>query len=315
MSKILTITLNPAVDLATSVAAVVAGPKLRCKPPRVDPGGGGVNVARAICELGGQATAFVAVAGAQGEKLLALLAAENVPTQAVWMRGETRQNLAVIDEGTGAQYRFGLPGEVLTATDGKRILAGISDMVEPGGLVVLSGSVAPGLGDDFPALIQQALAPVTDRLIVDVAGAPLEGLVRMPQAPLLMLRIDQKEAAQVAHHDMKTIDDSVTFAADLVARGVARMVVTGRGPEGSVMVTQNASYLCSAPDVPVRSKVGAGDAFVGAMTLAIARGETEEAALRWGVAAASATVGTEGTALCQLDETRALFEQCNVTSL
>ena len=90
------------------------------------------------------------------------------------------------------------------------------------------------------------------------------------------------------------------------------MIVTGRGAEGSVMVTEVARYFCHAPQVPVQSKVGAGDAFVGALTLALWRGDPPDQALRWGVAAASATVGTEGTALCDLAETTRLFENCSV---
>lgn len=100
MSRILTITLNPAVDLATSIERVAAGPKLYCKAPRVDPGGGGVNAARAIRKLGGQVTALVAVGGAMGAQLLQLLAAEDVRALAVHVVGETRQSFAVTDETT-----------------------------------------------------------------------------------------------------------------------------------------------------------------------------------------------------------------------
>lgn len=315
MPGILTITLNPAVDLATSVEAVVAGAKLYCRPPRIDPGGGGVNVARAIRRLDGEATALLAVGGARGDQLLSLLAAEGVPVHPVRVHGETRESLAVTDEASGAQYRFSLPGETLTEDEAERLLAEIAGAVSKDCHVVLSGGVARGLGDEFPARIQRAIAPRTDRLIIDTSKEPLLRLMAVPAAPLLLLRVDQKEAALAAHHAMDTLDDSLAFALDLVTRGVARMVVTGRGPEGSVMVTERGRYLCRAPKVPVRSKVGAGDAFVGAMTLALARGDSESEALRWGVAAASATVGTEGTALCEPDRTRALLGECKVSEV
>ncbi len=312
---ILTITLNPAVDLATSVGSVVAGPKLYCGPPLIDPGGGGVNVARAICKLGGSATALVAVGGTTGDRLLSLLAAEAVPTRPVPISGETRQSFAVTDEGTGMQYRFSVPGQTLTAQDGDRLIVEIASGASQDGYVVLSGSVAPGLGDAFPARILAAIAPRTDKLVVDTSKAPLARLIAKPANPVHMLRLDQNEAALAAEHATDTVADSLTFAEGLVERGVASIVVIGRGGEGSIMVTQNQRFICRAPEVTVRSKIGAGDAFVGAMTLALSRGDLPDLALRWGVAAASATMGTEGTGLCDPRITHDLLAQCAVEQL
>ncbi|WP_108386843.1 1-phosphofructokinase family hexose kinase [Yoonia sediminilitoris] len=310
MNDILTITLNPAVDLATSVEHVIAGPKLYCKTPLIHPGGGGVNVARAICKLGGQATALVAVGGPTGERLLDLLASEAVPTSPVPVSGETRESFAVTDETTGQQYRFSVPGPTLSAQDGQSLLAAIGAAVTPDSFVVLSGGLAAGLDVTFPDRILAAIKPVSDRLIVDTSRGALAHLIQRRADPVHLLRIDQKEAAQAAEHAMATVADSVTFAQTLVDRGVARIVVTGRGADGSIMVTQTQAFFCHAPKVTVRSKIGAGDAFVGAMTLALARGAPPDQALRWGVAAASATVGTQGTALCERQMTEDLFEDC-----
>jgi 6-phosphofructokinase 2 len=313
--EILTITLNPAVDVAASVAEVVPDRKLYTSEPRVDPGGGGVNVARTIHKLGGEATALVAVGGVMGSRLIDLLHAEGVTTLPVPVSGETRQSFAVTSESTGAQYRFSLPGETLVKADAERLLTAIKKAAPVDGYIVLSGGVAPGLGDDFPQQIQTAIAPHTERLVVDTSKSPLTRILSRPTAPVYLLRVDQAEAAQAAQHAMDAIADSMTFASQLVARGVARMVVAGRGAEGSVLVTQDARYLCRSVEVPVRSKIGAGDAFVGAMTLALARGETPEQALRWGVAAASATVGTDATQLCDRATTEELFKGCVVTPL
>ena len=315
LNEILTITLNPAVDLSTTVERVVAGPKLYCKLPMIDPGGGGVNVARAICKLGGRATALVALGGTTGERLLNLLATEGVPTRPVPVSGETRESFAVTDESDGKQYRFSVPGQTLTAEDGDRLIAEIGDGASKDGYVVLSGGIAPGLGAGFPARILAAIKPHTDRFVVDTAKAALRQMIAKPTSPVLLLRVDQNEAAQAANHAMDTVADSVTFAQTLVERGVARIVVTGRGAEGSIMVTQNQRFFCHAPKVTVRSKIGAGDAFVGAMILALARGDPPDQALRWGVAAASATVETEGTALCDPAVTQALLEKCDVQQI
>ncbi len=315
MSDILTITLNPAVDYASSVERVVAGEKLYCRPARIDPGGGGVNVARTILRFGGRATALVAVGGAMGDRLLSLLTAEGVEVRAVSLPGETRYSLAVTDETTGEQFRFSLAGEPRTEAEGLQLLAEIAAATSKQSFVVLSGGVAPGLSDDFPQQIQAAIAAKTDRLIVDTSKAPLAHLVTAPGRPVHLLRLDRKEAAMAAGHPMRSIEDSLAFASGLVARGVARMVVTGQGADGSIMATETARYFCTAPKVQVLSRIGAGDALVGALTWSLARGDPPQEALRWGVAAASATVETEGTALCTFDHAVALMEQCETSTV
>ena len=314
-ADILTITLNPAVDVATHVPAVIAGPKLRCAAPRYDPGGGGVNVARAVHKLGGSAHALVAVGGPMGDRLVSLLAAEGVPALPIVVSGETRQSFAVTDDATGAQYRFSVPGEILTAEDTARLLTEIAAHTTQDSYLVISGSVAPGLPDDFQSQIIAIAAAKQARVVIDTSSRALDRLIAHPTTPVHLLRVDQKEAAEAAHHPMNTVADSVAFAADLVAQGVAETVVTGRGAEGSVLVSRDQRFFCHAPKVAVRSKIGAGDAFVGSMTLALARGDTPDEALKWGVAAASATVSTEATALCDLPQAQACYDQCRIEAL
>jgi len=314
-TPILTVTLNPAVDVATSVAQVIAGPKLRCSQPRFDPGGGGVNVARTISRLGGDAKALVAVGGAMGDRLLDLLAAEAVPTVPVRVLGETRQSFAVMDEASTAHYRFSVPGQPMTALDATALLGAIGQHCPAGGYLVLSGSLPPGVADDYLTEIIAATRHKSPKVIVDTSGAALDHLIGHTITPVHLLRIDQKEASEAAAHPMRTIADSVGFAADLVARGAARTVVTGRGAEGSVLVSEDQRLICHPPDVPIRSKIGAGDAFVGSMTLALANQMDPSQALQWGVAAASATVSTDGTALCDADTASARFKQCRIEPL
>ena len=315
MTKILTITLAPSIDLATSIDRVIAGAKLRCPPPRMDPGGGGVNVARAIKQLGGSSEALVVVGGATGNQLIDLLNTESIETIPVQVAQHTRQSLAVTDSTTSEQYRFSLLAEPLGADDSVQILNSITEATSDGALVVLSGSVAPGLDVEFPQQIQAAIADRTNRLIVDTSGLPLAHLIANPTQPLHLLRVDQKEAADAAGVPLDTVQSSVEFAAGLVDRGVAEIVVTGRGADGSILVTKDMHLFCHAPKVAVRSKIGAGDAFVGAMALSMSRNEPLERTLQWGVAAASATVMTEGTALCRLEDVERLLPACTITEI
>ncbi len=310
MTPILTLTLNPALDLATSTPEVVPDVKLRCGPPSTDPGGGGINVARAIRILGGETFALVAAGGPTGAQLLALLAMEGVRTGLLASPGDTRISLSVRDDGSNLQYRFMLPGPAWGPNDAQIALAMLEGALFDGGFCVLSGSQPPGLSDDFPGDIAAACARRTAQIVVDMSGAPLAAFAARPGPGAEVLRMNDSEAEALAGHALPDRAATARFAGDLVGRGVARAVIIARGAEGSVLVTTAGAWACVAPRVPVRSKVGAGDSFVGGFTLALARGLAPEQALRHGVAAASSAVSSEGTKLCTRDEAERLFPEC-----
>lgn len=312
MYNITTVTVNPAIDVAATTDRVVPGPKLRCGPSRIDPGGGGINVARTIAKFGGEAKAVIAVGGPTGERLISMVQGDGVTTVAVPAAGQTRQNLAVTDAQTGAQYRFSLASDPWGPQDVDRVIASIKANTKPNGFVVLSGGLAPGMPDGFHGRMQSELDGITDKIIVDTCDPALSELIARPHAPLHVLRLDRNESAIAASRDISGIDEYFEFGASLIARGVAKIVVIGQGAQGSMLVTRNRQIFCHAPDVQVASKIGAGDAFVGAFVLSLARDEPLERALQWGVAAASATVGTEGTALCTLQSAQSLLPHCRV---
>jgi 6-phosphofructokinase 2 len=318
MQDILTITLNPAVDLSTATNEVEPGPKLRCDPPRSDPGGGGVNVSRTIRILDGQSRALIAVGGPTGEKLRHLLMAEGIGFLPFRAPGETRQSLAVTDRGTGQQYRFVLPGPEWDAERSGAMLDMIADAVAGGSFVVVSGSNPPGLPGDFLARVAIRLAGHGAKLVVDTSGDALRRLTRSPGAfpPLYVLRMDQEEAEALAGRALPARSDSADFAARLVAQGIAQAVIVARGADGSVLAAQGLRlHVTPPPGLPVRSKVGAGDSFVGAFTLALARGADLGEALRWGAAAAAATVMTEATLLCTREDTERLLADCTLSAV
>lgn len=309
MLDILTVTLNPTIDLTTSVPHVVAGPKLRCALPDVEPGGGGTNVSRAIKILGGASRALVAVGGPTGDRLLTLLNTQGIGTVALRGPGETRQSLAVTDRGTGEQFRFVLPGPEWHPSDAEHALAAIAGAARDGGLVVLSGSQPPGVPEDFPARLAARLEGRA-RLIVDTSGAPLRALARAAGGAPWLLRMDDVEAEELAGYPLPTVSESAAFAEELVNRGVADVVIVARGSEGAVLASAEGRLQAGTAKVRVVSKVGAGDSFVGAFALAIARGEGFEMALRRGNAAAASAVATPGTQLCRRDEVDRLLPLC-----
>ena len=218
------------------------------------------------------------------------------------------------DEETEAQFRFTLPGAAVCESDARKIMDQITGTLATDAYVVLSGGMPDGLADTYPQEVQATVSRRNGRMVVDTSKAALLRLIEAPVAPLDVLRLDRSEIEKAVAHRMRSISDTLAYTEQLVQRGVAKMVVTGHGAEGSAMVVGHQRFFCHAPNVTQRSKIGAGDALVGALTLSLSRGDGPEQALKWGVAAAAATVSTEGTTFCDLSETTALMPQCRLES-
>ena len=312
--KILTITLNPALDLSAQCDRVAPGPKLRLNGLVTEPGGGGVNVSRAILALGGDSCALVAWGGATGAQHRALLEATGLEVIALDQPGDTRQSLTVTD-AQGQQFRFVLPGPAWSEDMETAALRTIARAAEADHApVVLSGSQPPGMRAEFPQWLAATLGP--GRLVIDTSGDALNRLVTAPDpgAMPMALRMDQSESEALAGGPLADTDASLRLAADMVARGVARVVVLARGGEGSVLAARDLWLACRPPRVEVRSKVGAGDSFTGGFALELARSGDLTRALQHGTAAAAAAVMTDGSQLCTAEAVATLLPRCEVRS-
>ncbi len=309
MAAVLTVTLNPALDLTAECASVVPGPKLRLQGVVREPGGGGVNVSRVIARLGGDTRAFVAWGGAVGAQHRALLEREVSAMVAFDLPGETRESLTVNDPD-GQQFRFVLPGPDWTEALEDAALDAITRAAANAGPVVLSGSQPPGVGPAFPTRLAAALGP--RRLILDTSGAALAHVLEGATPAPWVLRLDQSEAESLAGGAMPDVTQSLALARDLVARGVAGIVVLALGAEGSVLAARDHALHCRPPRVDVLSKVGAGDSFTGAFALELARGAALDVALRHGTAAAAAAVMSPASALCAPDEVARIARDCQI---
>ena len=308
---IVTLTLNPALDMSTEVPHLVPDEKLRCADPVLDPGGGGLNVSRAVMALGGESLALVALGGLTGDRLAGLIRNEGVPFLAMTAPGETRQSLTVTEKATGRQYRFMLPGPKWAAADQERVFTLLRASARTGAFSVISGSQPPGVPTDFPARLARAMPGLM--VIVDTSGPALIEAITHPIPGLEVLRMDGYEAEQLAGRSLSAREDSVGFAAELVARGVAKTVILARGADGSVLANAQERLFCSAAKVRVVSTIGAGDSFVAGYVLARARGADETGALALATACASAAVTTPATDLCRLEDVMQLLPQCQVS--
>ncbi|MCC6001525.1 MAG: hexose kinase [Pararhodobacter sp.] len=312
---ILTITLNPALDLSVDAPMVQPGPKIRVAQPITEAGGGGLNVSRAILRLDGHSRAFAALGGLTGARVAELLRAEGVDLTNLEIAGETRQNVSVTDIRDGGQYRFTLPGPEWDATQVTRFQDAVTASLPSEGLVVLSGSQPPGVPPGFPSHLVACAARMRARVIIDTSGPALTTLMESPAThPPFMLRLDETEVRGLRGEALDP-PAAADLAGGLVGRGVARMLVVACGAAGSVLVTAQERLHCTPPVVKVRSKVGAGDSFTAGFTLALARRASFAQALQLGTAAAAAAVMTESTALCRGEDVQALLPQCRVTEI
>jgi 6-phosphofructokinase 2 len=314
-SDILTVTLNPALDIATSVDHVVPGVKLRCSQPQTDPGGGGINVARAIQLLGGRARAFVALGGDTGQSLRNLLESFEMDLAVYDAPGETRQSIAVTDLSLRDQFRFMLPGPHWKLSDIEAATEAIRLAAPDNGYVILSGSGPSGSRADLYSRICAALSTTNAKVIVDTSGPALTLLALGQHNPPFVLRMDQAEAEGLTRYALPRREDTADFASELVERGAAEVVIVARGADGSVMATADHRLHVGAAQVTVKSRVGAGDSFVGGFTYALSCGLSHDEAMVWGSAAASAAVMTDGTELCRREDAERLRGESPVTML
>jgi 6-phosphofructokinase 2 len=312
-NPILTLTLNPALDMSTEVPSLVPDQKLRCTEPLLDPGGGGLNVSRAVAALGGESLALVALGGLTGDRLAGLIRQEGVPFLALTAPGETRQSLTVTAADTGQQFRFMLPGPQWSDADQERVFLLLRASARAGALGVISGSQPPGVPVDFPARLARSMPGL--HVVLDTSGPALRQAVSHPIPGLYVLRMDGEEAEEMAGHPLTTRTQSADFATSLVRRGVAQRVIVARGADGSVLAEADQRLFVKAAKVQVKSKVGAGDSFVAGFVLGLARGQSAAEALALGSAAASAAVMTDATQLCRAADVMRLLPQCVVSDV
>ena len=305
MPRIITLTPNPALDYAVEADFVEPNRKLRCRDPQSHPGGGGINVARAVSRLGGETLAIFTTAGIYGDALMHVVAAEKVPMLTVPVAGETRLAFHIQERAQGNEYRFNLPGAHLTADDAKNLLDAVRENAKTGGYVVGSGSLPPGAPADFWGQAARAAKDKGAHFVLDSISGVREAIAE----GIYMLRQNKHEYQELAGRDLKWPEEITEYAKSTVHDGgVERMVVT-HGGDGSVMASKSGVVRVGALKVKAHSAVGAGDSFVAALLVALARGDSDKDALHYGMAGAAATRMTEGTALFEPADVEQLYKK------
>ncbi|QSQ18768.1 1-phosphofructokinase family hexose kinase [Pyxidicoccus parkwayensis] len=306
MPHIVTLTLNPAIDVATSVPEVTPEHKLRCGPVLRDPGGGGINVARVVRELGGDSIAVYTRGGPTGHLLEHLLEEKGLLRRSIPIHGYTRESFTVAEGTSAREYRFILPGPTLTEHEWQRCLDAVAEVAVGAAFIVASGSLPLGVPEDFYARVARLGKKQGVRVVVDTNGPPLRAAL---EEGVYLAKPNRRELRDLT--GMKT-EDLVTQAAaarELVAKGRAEVLAVSMGADGALLTTREAQIRALTPPVETHSSVGAGDSFVAGLTLALARGKSPEEALRWGIASGTGALLSQGTDLCHRADVERLFAQ------
>jgi 6-phosphofructokinase 2 len=295
--KIVTLTLNPALDKSTEITQLVPEQKMRCAPMRMDAGGGGINVSKGIRRLGGESVAVFPTGGQNGETLRQLLQKEGIQTNLIAVQGETRENFSVRDISTNAQYRFTFPGTTLSEQTAEDCLKAVQKL-KPDYLVA-SGSLPPGLPDTYYERVAAFAKEIGARLILDTSGKALQAAA---DEGLYLLKPNLAELSALAgveKLEMNEVDDA---ALQIIHQGKCEVLVVSLGPQGALLVTRDGFEHIPAPMVQKMSTVGAGDSMVAGMVWALNERKSPKEMAQIGVACGSAATMNQGTELFHAED-------------
>jgi 6-phosphofructokinase 2 len=301
--KIVTLTLNPALDKSTLTERLVPEQKLRCGNLQIDPGGGGINVSKGIRKLGGDSTAVFPAGGINGTRIRELMEVEGVQVSVHPVQAETRENFSVTESATNLQFRFTMEGAPLGEAEAEACLSLVRKL-QPAWLVA-SGSLPPGLPVTYFEKVAAFAKEIGAQFILDTSGPALQAAA---DEGLYLLKPNLGELASLAgvpSLEMDQIDDA---AQQVIAQGKCEVMVVSLGPKGALLVTKNTVEHIPAPTVQKKSTVGAGDSMVAGMVWSLSQGKSLREMAQLGVACGSAATMNAGTHLFEAEDAWRLFQ-------
>lgn len=305
---IVTLTINPAVDISTSVSKMVPYTKMRCAEPQRDPGGGGINVARVLKRLGLEATAVYPAGGATGQTLTALVEREAVRSIVIPISNDTREDITVFDETSKEQFRLVFPGASLSEFEWQQCLDTIARLSRQAAFVIASGSLPPGAPADFYGRVVRASKGAA-KVIVDTSGASLKAAL---EAGVYLIKPNLREFQELAGISCADEPELLKAGRHLFERYRIEIIALSMGPGGALLLTRDIALRANGLAMDPVSVSGAGDSFLGAMVSRLAHGDKLDNALRYGVAGGSAALLSPGTGLCLGADVHRLASSVNV---
>lgn len=296
MKKIITLTVNPAIDKSTTVAGIKPNSKLRCAKPVYEAGGGGINVSRVLNELGGTSLCMYMAGGAPKNHLRDMLNDLDILQQVIPISGTVRENLSVTDTITKQQYRFGMPGPMVNESEWKNTLKQLKALLSDGDILVASGSLCPGMPVDFFAQVSRITQKEKATYILDTSG---EALLKGAEAGVYLLKPNLGELASLCGLKSISFVELESIAKRFVKNNPCEVLLVSLGAQGAILVTSDILEYIAAPIVHQKSTIGAGDSMVAGIVFALAQGKTLTEMAKYGVACGTAATMTPGTQLCK----------------
>lgn len=292
--KVVTLTVNPALDKSAKVEEMTPFDKLECHHITYHPGGGGVNISRVLHRLSIESHCIFPFGGKTGEHLVDLLEEQHVEVYATPISIWTRENFAVFDTSTGLQFRFGMPTETFVEEELISVENLINEQVHENDIFVISGSLPKGLPVDYYSKIIKNLKAKNVKVIVDTSGSVFNEVLKNN---LFLIKPNQKELARLAGKETMTKEEQEVFALQMVQNKQAEYVVVSLGKEGAFMAHKDGVEYVAAPKISVKSTIGAGDSMVAGLIYGIIKNENPKNILRWGVACGVSATLSEGSDL------------------
>ncbi len=302
---IVTLTVNPALDIYTSIDHMEPNGKLRCKEPKIDPGGGGVNVSRVIRRLGGNSTAIYTCGGYTGDLYADLLKKEEVEQDTIKIRQDLRQNFAVSETSSGDLYRFGMPGAELGKQDYKAVLDKIDDY-NKAEFLVASGSLPPGVPDDFYARVAAKAQRNDLKFILDTSGKAYSGIL---EQGAYLLKPNINELQDLVGEKAEDEKQQKELMLEVLDKYPIEVIVLSLGADGALLASGNEVKHYPAPSVEHISSIGAGDSMVAGIVYCLSQGNPIEKAVLYGLACGSATIKSPGTELLKKKDVEELYDK------
>jgi 6-phosphofructokinase 2 len=303
-SRIVTLTLNPSVDISADADMIRAVRKTRTRNERFDAGGGGVNVSRVLHELGAETLAIILTGGLAGALLEQLLEADGIPRHSIPIADSTRMCNTVNDLSTRNEFRFVPEGPEVSEGEWGAALSVLE--AEPGDWIVASGSLPRGVPDEFYVRVARLAARQGRHLVLDTSGPPLKAALGHG---LALIKPSRGEFETMVGRPLGTPRALNEAALALVREGGAALCAVSLGQEGALLAEPSGILRLRALDVPVVGAVGAGDSFLAAMVWKLATGESPREAFAWGMACGAAAVMRPGTAKPRHEDVEALRRQ------
>ena len=303
MTDILTITLNPALDVLTTIDKVSDTHKMRCGAVIKHSGGGGVNVARVLHRLGANCVALYLAGGVTGERHHKLMSAEKVRCHVMPIAEETRESFSVHETSSGNDFRFVLPGPNVSSTEYEACFDYLAQHM-PKKFLVISGGLAPGVPDNFYARLTALAKQNGVRVVLDANGPALAEALNVG---VYLFKPSLRELRDLTGQALADEASQVAAARQLIQCGQAEIVAVSLGAEGAMVISAQEGWRARSIQVDVQTTIGAGDSFVGGMVWSLSRGDTLLKAFQYGMASGAAALLAPGTSLAQASDVHRLI--------